>query len=242
MTTRPINSQLTVSCVKTHCSGGFTLVEILVATVILGLVIAIVLGSFRSVFSRTEAIDRSLSQSQMVLACFNRLLTDIQATHVQPAELYRPAAPGSDRPADPYRWEVDTETINGQRFARLRFASRGHVAFGAEEGAGVAEIVYYVQQASGQRFVLRRSDRLDQDAPFEPKPWDPVVCGKLREFAVICLDADGKEHEQWDSEDSALGYATPQAVRLRISAGTDEQTPQTHQTLIGVPVFRERKK
>jgi len=217
-------------------------VEILVATVILGLVIAIVLGAFRSVFGRTDAIGQSLSPSQMVLACVNRLLTDIQGTHVQSAQLYRPDSAGKDKPADPYRWQVETQTIAAQRFSRLRFASRGHAAFGTDERTGVAEIVYYVRQAGGQRFVLQRSDRLEQDTAFAPQPWDPVVCDNLREFAVSCLDTDGKDHEQWDSQDANIGYATPKAVHIRIAAGTDAQVPQNHQILISVPVFREPKK
>jgi len=217
-------------------------VEILVATVILGLVIAIVLGAFRSVFGRTDTISQSLSQSQMLLACVNRLFTDIEATHVQPALLYRPPSSSRDKAADPYRWEVNEQSIASERFSKLRFASRGHAAFGTDARTGVAEIFYYVQQAGGQRFVLRRSDRLDQGKPFEPKPWDPVVCDHLREFSVACLDGAGKVHERWESEDGDLGYATPRAVAIRIDTAADGQGPQRNETWIGLQVYREAKK
>lgn len=243
MMTRRIDCTLTVSRDRARRAPGFTLVEILVATVILGLVISIVLGAFRSVFGRTDAIGKSLSHSQMVLSCFNRLLTDVQGTHVQPALLYRPPQDMRDNNADPYRWVGDTQSVGGRRFSRLRFASRSHVSFGTEEKTGVAEIVYYVQQAGDKGFALRRADRLDMEPPFEPKPWDPVVCRNVKAFALAYLDGDAKAHEDWDSDDPSIGYATARAVRIRIDTGEEgQEDEQRNETLIDVPVYREGKK
>jgi general secretion pathway protein J len=178
----------------------------------------------------------------MILACMSRLSTDIQGAFVQNPALTRSLPEAADKSLDPYRWVADTQLIAGERFSRLRFASRAHVAFGFDDNAGVAEIVYYVQQAGRQRFVLRRSDRLDFDQPFEPSPWDPVLCDDLRGFGITFFDNDRQPVDHWDSQDQSEGHATPRTVHVRIDIGDANGVSRRFETQVSVPVYHEAPK
>ena len=122
---------------------GFTLIEILVAILILGVVVTTILASFNMVFSTTEALESSNLYYEMGKNCLNRMILDLKAIHVAQRPIYRP--PELDTTPDPYRIVGSQSDSVGTNFAEIRFASRAHLPMGEDTRTGIAEIVYYVQ-------------------------------------------------------------------------------------------------
>ena len=216
---------------------GFTLMEILLAFLILGIVLTTVLASFNAVFSTTDTLANSTRYYDMAKNCLNRMTLDLGALYITQPPLYKP--PDFDDPPDPYRIVGSFNDINGTSFAKIRFASSAHIPFGKSEKRGVAEIVYYVQgQADGQQ-VLRRGDHLYPYPPFEEDSGDPVLSEHVKSLAFKYYDSEGSELEEWDSDSDEYGYATPAAIRIQLEIG-DENVSYSFETTVRFAVFREK--
>jgi general secretion pathway protein J len=216
---------------------GFTLVEILLATLILGIVVTTVLASFNAVLSTTEAMQTSTDLYEMAKNCLSRMTLDLESIYISQRPFYR--TPETDSEPDPYRLVGATKDADGTPFAKLRFTSRAHVGFEEQPHKGIAEIVYYVTVADDGRRVLKRSDHLYPYPEFEERPDDPVLCKDVKSLAFKYIDAEDNASESWDSESEEFGYATPQAVTVQLEIG-DEKTSTIFETAVKLPIYREK--
>ena len=80
-------------------AGGFTLLEILVAMAILGVVVTTVLASFNMVFSSTERLDNSATVFETGKSALDRIVADLGNIYILQRPFYKP--PGSGDPPDP---------------------------------------------------------------------------------------------------------------------------------------------
>ncbi len=216
---------------------GFTLVEIMLATLILGIVVTTVLASFNAVFSTTEAMETGSKVYEMAKNCLNRMTSDLESLYIAQRPFYR--TPEFDSEADLYRLVGATTGSDGTPFASLRFTSRAHVSFAERPRKGIAEIVYYVSAGADGRRVLRRSDHLYPYPEFEERPGDPVLCEDVKSLAFKYVDAEDTVWESWDSESEEFGYATPQAVTIQLEIG-DEKASYLFETTVRLPLFRQK--
>jgi general secretion pathway protein J len=220
-------------------ADGFTLMEILVAVFILGIVMTTVMASFSMVFSTTAAMEEAGAAFEMGKNCLNRITTDLESIIIAERPFYKP--PKTDGPFDPYRLQGTNESIGGTGFAKLRLASRAHVPLGASpRREGFAEIVYYVQARTDGSFQLKRADNLYPYPRFEERSSDPVLCENVKSLAFLYYAEDGAESEAWDSESEKFANATPAmvAVRLEIAAGDDVVL---FQTTVRLPFVRRKQ-
>jgi general secretion pathway protein J len=216
---------------------GFTLMEILLAFLILGLVVTTVLASFNAVFSTTDTLNTSSRYYEMAKNGLNRMILDLEAVYARQSPLYK--KPEFDDPPDPYRLVGSTADVGGTSFASIRFASNAHVPLENSKRKGIAEIVYYVQAQNDGQMVLRRSDSLYPYPEFEERASDPVLCNNLKSLAFKYIDADGEESEEWDSDADAYGYATPAAIRIDLEVG-DEYISYRFETTVRLAARREK--
>jgi prepilin-type N-terminal cleavage/methylation domain-containing protein len=220
-------------------SAGFTLMEILVAVVILALVVTTVLASFNMVFSTTGALSGGQALFEMGKNCLNRMALDLENITVAESVGGKPKAP--DDPPEPFRFTATVETVDGTRFARIRFTSRAHVALEKAAREGIAEIVYYVQARRDGGFRLRRADHLyPYPARFEERAADPVLCENVKSLAAVYFAEDGTESETWDSESEQFGMATPVMVALRLEIGEGEERA-LFETIVRPAMARKKK-
>ena len=214
---------------------GFTLIEILVAMFILTIVMGLVFGSFNGVFSNADRLNESGDLFEMADACMNRIISDLSALHVMKEPRYKP--PDMDDDPDIFRFVGSNETMGGYTFAKLRFTSLAHLAPGVDGNSGIAEIVYYVQPSESDGYQLFRADNSYPYPEFEPKASDPVMCEQLLSFKLTYFDKEGREFEEWDSEDDDYEYSTPRSIRIELKLGSEENAYE-FQTAIQLPVFR----
>jgi prepilin-type N-terminal cleavage/methylation domain-containing protein len=222
---------------RANSAPGFTLIEVLLATLILGIVVTTVLASFNAVLSTTEAMQASTDVYEMAKNCLNRMSLDLESVYIAQRPFYR--TPEMDSEPDPYRLVGATRDAGGTPFATLRFTSRAHVSFEARPQKGIAEIIYYVTVAGDGRRVLKRSDHLYPYPEFEERPDDPVLCKDVKSLAFKYINAEDTVSESWNSESDEVGYATPQAVTVQLEIG-DEKTSTIFETAVKLPIFREK--
>ncbi len=216
---------------------GFTLMELMLAIVILGLVVTTVLASFNAVFSTTDALESNSQIYEMAKNCLKRMTLDLESAYVALPPLYK--SPEFDDPPNDYRIVGSSEDTGGTGFAQLRFTSLAHLPLVDNTKGGVAEIVYYLQAKENGSLVLKRSDNLYPYPVFEEKGSDPTLCERVKSLAFKYYDAEGSEYEAWDSESNEYEYATPAAIAIQLEI-VDDGGSQYFGTLVRLPVQRQK--
>ncbi len=194
---------------------GFTLMEILIAITIMGLVMASIGTAFSQLSRGAKALESGGKESIALGDALRWLGRDLEALYVERIPLYTTGESNED----PYRITLSQERVGGASVSLLRFTSLDHLPFGEAASQGVAEIVYFVTEVDGALW-LHRSDRLFFHDPFDRDAGHPVMMKGVRAFQVVCIDADGNEQERWDSDSDTYGQATPVAVKVRLSTGS----------------------
>ncbi len=215
---------------------GFTLIEILTAIFILAIVISLALSAFDGLFSNADHINISSDLFEMGSASLNRMAADLKSLHAMPYPRYKPPDLMDEKP-DIYLIKGETRNVAGHAFAWLRFTSMAHLPLNHDAREGIAQLVYYVQQTADDEFVLRRADTLYPYPEFEESDGDPILCEQVRDFSLTYYDADGREHEEWDSQSDDVEYGTPRAIGIKLAIG-DETSPHVFGTQISLPVYR----
>jgi general secretion pathway protein J len=222
---------------RPRAAAGFTLMEILVAVFILGMVVTTVLASFNMVFSTSETLESTAAVFEMGRIAMNRITWDLENIFVLERPLYQ--TPKIDDPPDIYRFQGTADTLGGIKLAKLRFTSRAHVPLNDSIRNGIAEIVYYVQNDPIGGLRLKRADHLYPYPRFEERSTDPVLCENVKVLAIDYIDAEGTVFDNWDSESTEFGNATPVmvAVRLEIADGNESYV---FQTSVALPLGRRK--
>ncbi len=217
-------------------TGGFTLMEILVAIFIFALLITTIFGSFRAVFSSTDAVGGDVDIFASARTCLGRMATDLEALYISDYPRY--AKPAFNDPIDPYRLVGDTTDLVGSSFGRLQFTSLAHLPINRDSRQGVCRIVYYVHRRSDESLVLRRADHLYPFPEFEESEDDPILCDNLLALEFGYIDAEGEPNDRWDSETTDTDYATPRSVEIRLTVGRPSR-PLKFSTRIPLHVYRK---
>ena len=220
-----------------HPSPGFTLMEILLAFLILAIVVTTILASFNAVFSTTDTLENSGKYYDMAKNCLNRMILDLDAVYVLQPPFYK--KPEFDEPPDPYRIVGSNSDIGGTSFANLRFTSSAHIALDKSGRQGIAEIVYYVQAKPDGQLMLKRGDQLYPSPPFEERAGDPVLCQDVKSLAFKYYDAEGEESEVWDSDSQEYDHATPAAIGIQLEIG-NETGSYAFETTVRLAVHRKK--
>lgn len=227
--------------------AGFTLLEVLIAIFIFGVVAATIYGSFNAVASKNHAITQGMDVYQTAQIALNRMSMDLKTLYIDMPPIFK--IPDYNDPPDPYRFVGKMEFVGTKSFPRLRFASVSHLPMGSDRQNGIAEIVYYIEdrgEGGEPDYVLKRADHIypydqKEKARFEDAPSDPILCESVSEFKLTYYDQDGETHEQWDSDDDFYKYATPKAVDIVLKLKRQSETYTFH-TRVSLPIYREEKK
>lgn len=217
--------------------SGFTLMEILLAFLILAIVVSTILGSFNAVFSTTDTLENTGKYYEMAKNCLNRMSLDLAALFVTQPPFYK--KPEFDDPPDTYRIVGSNVDVGGTGFATIRFTSSAHIPLDNRSGDGIAEIVYYVQSKTDGQLVLKRADHLFPYPPFEEKGDDPVLCSHVKSLAFKYYNAEGEESEEWNSDTDDYDHATPTAIGIQLEIGNESES-YSFETTVRLAVHRAK--
>ena len=204
-------------------NAGFTLIEILVAIAVLGIVMLAALGGLSAVRHTAAAIEANLDNVNNAPLFLDRLCRDLGALVVTPAENYRPPDIGDD--PDPYRFCCQRTLQDPSDFARLEFASRSHLPLADTALPGdarlVSQVAYFARPCRDGGFTVLRAAVPDLRRTFVDTPPAAVVCRKVVRLSYTFEDAEGQWRPEWNSDDRLWDHATPRAavVALELTDG-----------------------
>ena len=226
---------------KKNKEKGFTLIEVLIALVVFGIVISLIFASFKEIAFSAKTVHESSKNYEAANACLLIMTSDLESVFVNQAPKY--VEPGFNSDEDPYRFEGNNVIVKTDQFPVVRFTSRSHLPVNRDFQEGIAEIVYYVDEEDSGELVLKRSDRIHFENDFQRKKTHPVLCRKVKKMTFKYYNVDGGEFDEWDSESDEFAYATPSYVTINIETGDEEEnfTFGTRITLRSVRMPKEEK-
>ncbi len=209
---------------------GFTLVEILIAVLILGIVLSTVYASYTGTFRIIRETQYDAEVYGMARSALDRMARDFQS-----AALWRGAFTFVTRP----------HTLGNRDFVSLSFRSSAHVAFSDKEAQdGIALIEYGVEEGTDKEgYILTRSDSLYRDPEKEHSPSGGfLLCDRVETLTYTFFDDKGKEYSDWNSEGDvpAQKKRVPAAVLIRLGFvnEADREHPTLFMTRIRLPFNR----
>ncbi len=205
---------------------GFTLIEILLAVLILAVVLTTVYASYTGTFRLIDETETDAEIYGMARCALKRMTLDIEAVA---------------------RWKESfvfaaTENQRGESdFTALEFRSGAHVAFGTNEPpAGVATIRYTVEKTDEEGgFALYRSDSLSIDpARDDAPPLKYMLCDRIENVTYTFYDEKGEKHETWNSIDGpeAQRKKAPAIVEIRLFLVNEKNPDSPHLFMTAVRV------
>lgn len=216
---------------------GFTLIEVVIAIFIFSVVVTIVFASFKEISFSAHIINTSNAVFEMMDGSMNIMKRDLQSVYVTPKTAY--VHRGFNDDPDPYRFTGKTDMSGSESFPQIRFTTMDHLPVNRDTRKGIAEVVYYMDETQEYGWVMRRSDRIFYQEEFQKKATHPMILRHVKTLTVKYIDAQGEEHDTWDSDSDEVGYATPSAVDIRIDI-EDEDRVLPFETRISMPCAREK--
>ena len=210
---------------KGKSTGGFTLMEVLIAITILAIVLAIVYGSFvqtRRVISSAEA---SVSELRGVRAAFNRLTRDINMAFVT-----KPPGSNTDNPTifvgtDDYAYGYANDSIDFTAFSN-------NIRKKDAKESDQMEVGYYIKRNFEGKSVLMKREKRRVDS-------SPLYGGKSFEISedIVGLNFRFLEKETWlDNWDSRVSNTLiPEAVEITIIIKDIKEVERSYRTIIEIP-------
>ena len=209
-------------------SKGFTLVEIMIAILILGLVLSTVYVAYSSTMKNVRDIEYQNNLYRMARTAIDRMIKDLSSLQM---------SGGS------FDLRAEKKTISNREFYSLSFWSASHLAFGENEGEGLpAAISYYVVEDEGQGSIsLWRSDIAGAKPSKERKiSGGFVVCQNVDSLSLNFYDSAGKELESWDSSSFSADQKdrAPAAVKIELALVNlnEKEKPYKFMTKVFLPV------
>ncbi len=206
---------------------GFTLIEILIAVFILGIVLSTVYASYTGTFRIIRATETDAELYGMARTVLERMTRDLEATAT-----WKGAFTFAARPY----------YLGDREFTRLIFRSTAHIASGErEEPAGIAVIEYGVEEGTEKEgYALSRSDSLYRDPEKEAAPAGGfLLCDRVETLTYRFFDSAGKEYETWDNGDNeAQKKKAPMMVEIRLGLVNekDREHPFPFMTRVRLPL------
>ncbi|MCW7752955.1 prepilin-type N-terminal cleavage/methylation domain-containing protein [Desulfobotulus sp. H1] len=216
--------------------AGFTLMEILVAMVILSIIMGASYASFRAIAGTDQALGPMLKNLEQGRMAMERLSKDFRAVWVSLPPSYRIPELFDDT-GDPFYFEAGEERVGSIMMPYVRLAADSHLPFYGSSLRGIARIAYSIRERSDGSLALFRSDHL-HPYPDEDAELRFLVCEDVTVFELEFLDSDGRWHRGWDSQSRDYGYGTPRSVRIRLESGSGADKRRM-ETEVLIPVWRK---
>ena len=214
--------------IKKISNSGFTLVEILIAIFILGLVMATVYVSYSGILKTSHQLEEEGNIYKMARMSMDRMIKDLSAMQTS---------------AGSFDFRAEKKTLSNREFYSLSFWSASHLAFGENEGEGrPASISYYVQEdEGGDSFSLWRSDLSGaKPSPGKNQSGGIVICKNIDSWSLRFYDSTGTELESWDYSSPSYDQQgkSPRAVKIELSLVNlnDKEKPYKFMSNVFLPV------
>lgn len=182
---------------------GFTLLELLIAISIFGMVIGIAYSSYNASFSIINTTEKSAKTYAKARTAMERIMGDLESLYI-----------GND-----LLFQGSSENISGHRADTLLFTSTSFIQLHPEEMPSGHLLIHYTveEDPDGVSLLLYRSQYSPQADEETIKDSRLLLCDNLLEVALTYLDKDGDERENWgEDEDDKDTSALPSLIRISL--------------------------
>ena len=197
---------------------GFTLLEILIATFLFGVVLTIIYTSYTGTMRVVDTAESQAEIYRMARIALERILEDLESVYVSQM---KEGSESEKNAFQPFQFVGEDKEISGRDADTLSFASTAHINLsGKGQEPGAAEIGYYVQENNeGEDFILLRSDRpvFEGAVTLEEQINSGfVLCEKLVSVSFSYHGEDGEIFESWDSSSGQQKGKIPKMVSIAL--------------------------
>jgi general secretion pathway protein J len=177
-------------------NGGFTLLELLVALVLLAILSGALYGTYFSVMRGSEAARERTEPLRDVRATLDLLRRELAAAYF-------------DRANERLHFVVEDRDVFGKPASILDFTAFTVPRTGSVPSSDVMAVRYKPVEREAQQLILSRQTK---DLYLDTKPLPYPLTEQIEGFLVECYDGN-----QWvKSWDSTLNAGLPQAVRVTL--------------------------
>jgi general secretion pathway protein J len=198
---------------EVHVERGFTLLEVLIALFVFGLIASAGFAAYRGTFTVIDETESQEDIYRMARTALDRITEDLASAYFPEATLTQGADPSESEEIPFYGEE---EEIDGIPCVGLRFLSLAHLDLSDDKGlAEPAEIAYYGAAGRQEGVVdLYRSDTsLNRERP-EAGTGGLLLCKGLSSIRLRFWDAAGDPHEAWNSSEGISKGKLPSRVSM----------------------------
>ena len=212
---------------KNFYPRGFTLLEILIAIFILGVVLATAYASYSGILRVSRDVEHEAKVYKMARTTMDKMIRDL--TSIQPSG-------GS------FELRTANDKLSRHEFKSVFFWSAAHLAFNENEVSGSpTSIAYFVQEDEDGSFSLRRSDDPGvKSSKGKNVGGGFVICQNVDSLNLIFYDSKGKEYDSWDTSSFAVEQKGKAPTEVKIELGlvnlNDKEKPYKFMTKVFIPV------
>ena len=192
------------SLVSRHDSrnSGFTLMEILIAIFIFGIVMATVLGTFTGIISSSQSAEKRAELYQTGRSVMDLISTDIRGIFGQKGE------------GEHYFFVGTTESIEGEPMSGMDFVTTNSLAVGPKINPFLAEVGYHVRKNSNEGlYSLWRRAQSPPEPPYREGGREVPVCRIIESFML--------EFAHNNDRKKSLTNFIPAAIMIRFTLNLD---------------------
>ncbi len=208
-------------------SRGFTLIEILIAIFILGVVLTTIYAAYTGTMTVIKQLNSESRVYQMARITLDRMSRDLSSLQ---------------RAGDVFVLQSQKTAVGRSEFGSLLTWSSSHLVFEEDEVPGApATIFYFVKEDKDGGFSLWRSDVADSKPNTDTRSAGGVIiCENLQALNLKFYDEGGAEHDTWDTASSAEGQKGKPPVLVQIELvlanAEDAEKPYKFKTRVFLPV------
>lgn len=185
---------LTIKMTIRRAARGFTLLEVMVAVAIFGVISLIAYGGFNQLTQQSGIVESNASRTRSIQSTVHRMAEDLAMLEPRPV---REPLGESLEPA--LRSDTRTETL-------VELTRSGWTNPAGMPRSTLQRVAYRLQDNKLQRAYWNSLDRT-----LTAEPTTAVLLDKVRAVSFRFMDQNQSWHEQWPP----LGYSGPDAARLR---------------------------
>jgi general secretion pathway protein J len=210
-----------------HSKNGFTLIEILIAIFILGVILSTVYASYSNTLTVTRELEYESKVYKMARTTVDRMIHDLSSLQLI---------------GGAFELRSEKEKWGGGEITSLYFWSAAHLAFNENEVDGTPALIGYFPQedAAGEGVSLRRSDvPANRIVKTQGAQGGFVICQNVESLEMKFYDVKGKEYDAWDSSSSVQeqNKKIPSAILIELSLvnKNNKEKPYKFMTKIFLP-------
>ena len=214
----------------TSRQNGFTLIEILIAILILGTVLTTIYAAYTGTLRIVKDTGYEDDIYSMARVTMKRMTEDLESICKYDGSL---------------KFISEKRDINDKEFTEISFLSSAHLNFTDGNSSGLAFINYFVEENSEKDgYILIRKDVLhkgeEEDEEIE-RSGGFILCDKLQSLSYTFFDGKGEEQETWDSDSEAQKGKAPAliSIHLEFTNPDDEENPYRFMTKVFLPVNKK---